>query len=740
MKNNLKKSEGRLLTYAYGFPRLGKNREYKKLIENFWSKKIKEEELRQGIFELEEERLKTYQKYVDKFPVGEMTFYDNVLDTAIMLGLYKIENLEQYFSLCRGKEALELTKWFNTNYHYLVPRLPAGFKNQDFRLVWNKPKEEFLLHKKGTPYLIGPFTFLKLSKGIKGKNFERYLLSLAEIYSEIIKDFREVHIDEPAFVTDVSEGEVNLIKDVYRKITAANPNVNLFTYYDSVDFLNDLYELPLKAIGLDFVHGKENLTNIRKQGFPEHMTLVCGLIDGRNVWKTDLEKALALLEELSKGAKNLAISNAAPLYHLPLTTEGENLDPRLLERISFAKERLAEIDLLATIYYEREKPLLKKEKSVIEIFGLNEKVKDRVKNLKDNDFKRPLSYEKRTKIQKKILSLPLFPTTTIGSYPQTENIRKKRREFYSGKISGKDYQEFIKEKIKELIKFQEELGLDVLVHGEFERTDMVEFFAQKLDGFVTTKNGWILSYGTRVYRPPLIYGDISRPAPLTINEIGFAQSLTKKPVKGMLTGPVTMIAWSFVREDIPVSEVAYQIALCLQDEIKDYEREGIKIVQIDEPAFREKAPLKKRNWQEYFDWAIKAFNLAVSGAKPETQIQTHMCYSDFGEIIKYILELDFDVLLIEATRSRGAILNAFKDSSFRKQIGPGVWDIHSPAVPTVKDMRKIIDVALKFIPKENLWLNPDCGLKTRGWKETELALKNLVELAKNLRDKEKSIK
>ncbi len=734
MKNNLEK----LLTYGYGFPRLGRKREYKKLVEGFWDRKIKEKELRDGIYKLEEERLKTYQKYVDKFPVGEMTFYDNILDTAIMLGLYETKDLEQYFGLCRGKDALELTKWFNTNYHYLVPRFSPVFKSQDFRVAWNKPKEELLLHKKGIPYLIGPFTFLKLSKGISQKNFEKYFLSLAELYLELIKDFPEVQIDEPAFVTDLNGEEVKLIKEVYKKIGSGNSNIYLFTYYDSVDFLKELYELPLKAIGLDFINGKENLKNIKKQGFPDNITLIAGMVNGRNIWRTDQEKALELLGELSKYTKNLAISNASPLYHLPLTKKSESLDKRLLERISFAEERLEEINLLAKIYAGgKQLPEVQEETKNKNNFGQNSEVRERVKNLKDEDFKKPVPYEERDKIQRKVLSLPLFPTTTIGSYPQTQDVRKKRAEFNSCKISKKDYQSFIEGKIKELIKFQEDLGLDVFVHGEFERTDMVEFFAQKLDGFATTKNGWLVSYGTRVYRPPLIYGDVSRPNSLTLNEIGFAQGLTKKPVKGMLTGPITIIAWSFVREDISISEVAYQIALCLKDETKDYERKGIKIVQIDEPAFKEKAPLKKRNWPGYFAWAIKAFNLA-GRAKPQTQIQTHMCYSEFSEIIKYIIRLDFDVLLIEASRSRGDIVGSFKDVNFQKQIGLGVWDIHSPEVPSIKDMAKIIDSALSLFPKENLWLNPDCGLKTRDWRETNLALKNLVELAKILRDKFKS--
>lgn len=717
-----------MFTYAYGFPRIGKNREYKKFIENFWNKKIGEKELRDGVFGLEEERLKTYEKYVEKFPVGEMTFYDNVLDTAIMLGLYRAENLEQYFGLCRGKNALELTKWFNTNYHYLVPRFPDSFLSQKIGPARNNPKGELLLHKSGIPYLIGPFTFLKLAKGVGSENFGKYLRFLTKIYVELIKELPAVHIDEPALVLDVDAEEVLHIRNVYKKLTSVNSNIYLFTYYDSVDFLKELYDLPLKAIGLDFVHGKENFSSIKKYGFPDNITLICGLVDGRNIWKTDLVKATAFLKELSKYAKNLAVSNASPLYHLPLSKKGEVLDKRLLDKISFAEERLEEINLLARIY-SGEKNFSEVQAESKNDFGQNNAVRERIKNLKGEEFVNPFPYGERVKIQKKFISLPFFPTTTIGSYPQTQDVRKKRADFNAGKISKEGYQSFVKEKIKDLIKFQEDLGLDVLVHGEFERTDMVEFFAQKLAGFATTKMGWIISYGTRVYRPPVIYGDVSRPGPMTLDEIGFAQGLTKKPVKGMLTGPVTIIAWSFVREDIPTSEVAYQIALCLQDEIKDCEKAGIKIVQIDEPAIREKAPIKKRDWDDYFDWAVKSFNLAAR-VSPETQIQTHMCYSDFGEIMSRILELDFDVILIEATRSKGEIVSSFAQADFKKQIGVGVWDIHSPEVPSVKDMERILNLTLKYLPKESLWLNPDCGLKTRGWEEAKSALKNLVELAK----------
>lgn len=716
-------------TYAYGFPWLGGNREFKKFVESYWGKKISSRELRESIDELEGARLATYQRYVNKFPVGEMTFYDNMIDTALMMGLYKCENLSDYYNLCSGKNALELTKWFNTNYHYLVPEFTS--LPPKFTVAWNKPKEALNKHKKGIPYLIGPFTFLKLAKGIEPGRFGDYLLALADAYVELIRDFDEVHIDEPALVLELSGEEVGLIKEAYQKIGATGGNINLFTYYASVDFMEDLYELPVKAIGLDFVNGRENLAKIKRYGFPEGKTLIAGIVDGVNVWRTNIEMAVATLMELSLYTKDLIISNAAPLYHLPVTIKGEALDKELLGRLSFAEERLHELKLIAQAY-EGNREGIREWNKEIATFGVNRRVRERVENLTDSDFSRDVPYPQRVKKQRERLNLPLLPTTTTGSFPQTLEVREKRAEFRAGKISEEEYKAFIRQKISELVKLQEKLGLDVLVHGEFERSDMVEFFAEKLDGIATTKNGWIISYGTRVYRPPIIHSDVSRPKPMTIDEVVYAQSLTKKPMKGMLTGPVTIIAWSFVRDDISVSKIAYQIALCLQDEIKDYERNGIKIAQIDEPAFREKAPIKRRGWDEYFDWATKSFRL-LSRAKAETQIQTHMCYSEFGEIIDQINRMDFDVITIEASRSKGDIIKDFERMSFDRQIGLGVWDIHSPSVPSIEDMGRVAMRALKVFPKENLWINPDCGLKTRKWEEVVPSLKNLVALASRLR-------
>lgn len=720
-------------TYAYGFPRLGKDREYKKAIEDFWKKKITEKELKECIYNLDKERVDIYDKYVDNFPAGEMTFYDNMLDTAIIVGLYKSENLDDYFELCRGKNALEMTKWFNTNYHYLVPKIDESFSPAQFNLSWDKLTQVKERSKKGVPCLIGPFTFLKLSKGIEPGKFKEYLFSLADVYKKIIDNLDEIYLDEPALVMELSPEETSMVKEVYKKITTQKDKITLFTYYDSVDFLADLYELPLKAIGLDFVNGKENLENIKKYGFPEDKILIAGIVDGRNVWKTDIKASLEILKELNKYAKNLAVSNAAPLSHLPITKKGENLDERLLGKLAFAQERLEELQLISRIYKNGEnKEGEEYSNNSADDFGVNNDVREKIKNLKEEDFLKKMSYEERDKKQREILNLPLFPTTTIGSFPQTPEVRKKRMDFKRGKISKEEYQSFIKEEITNLIKFQEKVGLDVFVHGEFERTDMVEFFAQKLEGIATTDNGWIISYGTRGYRPPLIYGDVARSKPMTVDEISFAQNLTEKPVKGMLTGPVTIIAWSFVRKDIPVSQVAYQLGLCLQEEIKDYEKANIKIVQIDEPAFREKAPIKKRNWKQYFQWAVKAFNLA-SQSKPELQIHTHMCYSEFGEIIEQINQMNFDVITIEASRSKGNILSHFENSDFNRQIGLGVWDIHSPQIPTPGEITATVKRALKTFPNDNFWINPDCGLKTRGWDESAKSLENMVEVTRELR-------
>ncbi len=748
---------------AFGFPKLGEKREFKKLLEDFWKKKISEEELHAGMKDLALWRADLYRENVDVIPSNELSYYDFMLDTALMVGAVpqrfgEFRGIETYFEMARGKSALEMTKWFNTNYHYLVPEI----EREEFRLFINKPLNDYTFYKqKGyetAPHIIGPFTFLRMSKALRRKEgelpvyeiekienrdqFQRLSEKLTPVYREVLKSLKEagcrrVHIEEPALVLDTEDWHWEVVESIYRDLSEVGVSLALFTYYDSVSDYRRYVSLPVDALHFDLVSNRENLENIRRYGFPQDKELIAGVINGRQPWRANLEEKLSLLRDLSKVAENLSVSNSCPLYHLPVTTEPEeDLPEGLKERLSFAKEKLYEIKVLKTAFGGDEEALreVRRTKKLHEVtFGENPEVRRRITALKDEDFRREMPYRERDKLQREILNLPLFPTTTIGSYPQTEEVRKMRTAYRTGKISESEYKEFIRKQIEKVIAFQEDVGLDVLVHGEFERTDMVEFFAFKLDGVATTKHGWVLSYGSRVYRPPIIYGDVSRPKPMTLEEITYAQSLTEKPVKGMLTGPVTILNWSYYREDVPKREIAYQIALALLDEVRDLEEAGIKIIQIDEPAFREGVPLKRRDWQEYFNWAVKAFRLC-SRAKPRTQIHTHMCYSEFNEIIEYIYQMDFDVISIEASRSKGEILEAFERfRGWDRQIGIGVYDIHSPAVPTKEEMKLVMERAMRVLPKELLWVNPDCGLKTRRWEEVEPALRNMVDMAKELR-------
>ncbi len=752
-------------TYAFGFPKLGEKREFKKLLEDFWKGKIGQEELVRGMEELNLKRAELYSQNVDLIPSNELSYYDFMLDTAVMVGAIpsrfgKYEGLKTYFEMARGKSALELTKWFNTNYHYLVPEL----EGDEFSLLENKPLKEYLFFKERgyetVPQIIGIYTFLKLSKAPKRKEVEgfpvvslekiegretllRYAEALIPVYREVLRSLKEagarrVHFEEPALVTDMEPYEWEVVERIYSELSEEGLELGVLTYYADVDNYDRFVNLPVKALHLDLVHGKENLKNLLERGLPEGKELIAGILNGRQPWRANLKEKLGLVERLREKAQELTLSNACPLYHLPVSVEPEEELPEgLKERLSFAKEKLRELKLLKEALEGKEEALREVEESekvMTTVFAENPEVKRRVASLKEEDFSRELPYSERSKLQKEILDLPLFPTTTIGSFPQTEDVRKMRAAYRNGRISEEEYKKFIKEKIKYAIEVQEEIGLDVLVHGEFERSDMVEYFAIKLEGIATTKHGWVLSYGSRVYRPPIIYGDVSRPKPMTLEEITYAQSLTRKPVKGMLTGPVTILNWSYYREDVPKREIAYQIALALLDEVKDLEKAGIKVIQIDEPAFREGAPLKKREWKEYFDWAIKAFRLC-SRAKPETQIHTHMCYSEFNEIIEYIYEMDFDVISIEASRSKGEIIEVFERfRGWDRQIGIGVYDIHSPAIPSKEEMKAIMKRAMRVLPKELLWVNPDCGLKTRRWEEVIPALKNMVEMARELRE------
>lgn len=753
-------------TLAYGFPKLGPNREFKMLLENFWNKKISEEELRQGIDKLKISIAKTYQSYVDLFPSSDVSYYDFVLDTAIMVNAIpkrfgRYNGLSTYFEMARGNLPLQLKKFFNTNYHYLVPEL----ESKKFNLIKNFVLEDYNFLKQSgyesSPKLLGPFTFLKLSKIsyqsqngnfqllplTKPTDLEAFMDAILPVYLLIIKQLKEagaitIFIEEPALCLDITPQEWKIITKAYQKISEIS-DVFIITYYDTVSDYKNYINLPVSGLGFDFVYGKDHINNIKREGFPSDKILIAGIVNGKEVWRTNIKETISLVEELSKYAREIIISNSCPLFHLPLTIEGENnLPPELLKILAFAKEKLAEIKLIKEIIEGKKIELpLYEDSNIIKIYKNfeNPQVKKRIKELTPQDFRRNTPYTLRIELQKKILNLPILPTTTIGSFPQTSEVRKMRNYFKNKKISYEEYEKFIKKSIEDVIKIQEELGLDVLVHGEFERSDMVEFFAEKLNGVATTQNGWVISYGSRVYRPPIIYGDVSRKEPMTIKEITYAQSLTKKIVKGMLTGPVTILNWSYYREDIPKQEIAYQIALALQDEIADLERNNIKIIQIDEPAFREAAPIKKSQWNEYFSWAVKAFCLTVSKTKPETHIQTHMCYSEFNDIIKWIYEMDFDTILIEGTRSKGEILSSFeKFKNWNKMIGIGVYDIHSPEIPSTEKIQEMLIKALEYFPPHLLWINPDCGLKTRKWEEVIPSLQNLVNAAKTIRKSLKS--
>jgi len=750
-------------TLAYGFPKLGERREFKSLLENFWKNKIDESEFVEGMNALRDWMVSNYKEHVDVIPSNELSYYDFVLDTAVMIGAIpsrfgQYEGLKTYFEMARGKQALEMTKYFNTNYHYLVPEL----EGTNFKLLKNYPLEEYRYFKeKGietVPKILSPFTFLKLSKAIRKvegqglpffelsklenqQDFEAYFNAVFGVYEEVLKKLKEegvkeILVEDPALCLELEDYEWDIVEEMY-SCMSKYVDINVLTYYDSVSNYQRYVSLPVKALGFDLVSNKENLENIRKFGFPKEKELIAGVINGRQVWRACLDEKIRLVEELSRYAKDVIIANSCPLFHLPVSVEFENeMEQELKERLAFAKEKLFELKVikLAVEGDQQAKMEVERVKNILSSkFGEVQEVKERVRKLREEDFTRSVPYSERIKLQQEILKLPLLPTTTIGSFPQTEEVRKKRTEYRSGKISSAEYEEFIKRQIEHVIKVQEEIGLDVLVHGEFERTDMVEFFAEKLGGVATTKHGWVLSYGSRVYRPPIIYGDVYRPEPMTLKEITYAQSLTQKPVKGMLTGPVTILNWSYYREDIPKEEIAYQIALALLDEVRDLENAGIKIIQIDEPAFREGAPLKRRDWDDYFRWAVRAFRLC-SNAKPQTQIHTHMCYSEFNEVIHYIHQMDFDVISIEASRSKGEIISAFENfKDWDRQIGIGVYDIHSPAIPDKQSIRLVLERAMKVLPVELLWVNPDCGLKTRKWEEVVPSLKNMVEVAEELR-------
>ena len=748
-------------TSVIGYPRIGKDRELKFASEKFFNGELDEAGLLNVAKTIrKEDLLKQKAAGITYISSNDFSFYDNVLDTAFLFNVipqrYKdlgLSELETYFALARGYQgdkgnvkALAMKKWFNTNYHYLVPEIDDDTK---IALTGSKPLDEFIEAKElgvdTKVALVGPFTFLKLAKFTGSKKISDVYSVLTAEYIKLVSllassGAKVIEFDEPYLVRDLNSDDIDLFKEIYSLILS-NKNgakILLQTYFGDIrDAYNEVISLDFDLIGLDFVEGRKTLELVKTNGFPADKILVAGLVNGKNIWRNDYKKTLSVLNEL--GVANVVLGTSCSLLHVPYTLANETkLSEDYKKHFAFAEEKLTELNEIASLFggdFENNE-IFKKNQSLFEgrVDSEDKEVQAKVAAITDADYVRLPAREEREKIQKEILNLPLFPTTTIGSFPQTSDVRKNRQEFKKGLKSKEEYVEFNKQKIAECIKLQEEIGLDVLVHGEFERNDMVEYFGENLNGYVFTEKAWVQSYGTRNVKPPIIWGDVSRKAPITVFWSKFAKSCTDKPVKGMLTGPVTILNWSFPREDISIKESILQIALAIRDEVLDLEANGINIIQIDEAALREKLPLRKSDWySEYLDFAIPAFRLVHSKVKPETQIHTHMCYSEFTDIIPAIDAMDADVITFEASRSDLQILDSLKENNFKTEVGPGVYDIHSPRVPSVEEIVNALTKMRAKIEDNKLWVNPDCGLKTRGNEETVKSLKNLVAAAKQIR-------
>lgn len=753
-------------TSVVGYPRIGENRELKFASEKFFKGQIDEAELDSVSKAIRVHNwLKQLTAGISFISSNDFSYYDNVLDTAVLFNIipdrYKklgLSDKETYFALARGYQgengdvkALSMKKWFNTNYHYLVPEIDDDTRVE---LVGNKPFDEYLEAKtigiETRVVITGPFTLLNLIRYTGSKTREDFKDSFIRVYSSFIEKLNTmgvkwVQFDEPYIVKDIDETDKKLFVEIYTKLLS-NKNavkVLLQTYFGDVrDVYKELITLDFDGVGLDFVEGRKTLELVVNEGFPKDKLLFAGLVNGKNIWRNDYVKTIGLIKTI-KGSgvdqDNIVINTSCSLLHVPNSLDGEKkLSEDYKKHFAFAAEKLVELSELSTLTanpeyvndsrYINNQNLLTNRKNI-----LDEAVKKRVEEIKDEDYIRLPVFEEREKVQKAKLNLPAFPTTTIGSFPQTADVKRNRTLFRKGEISKKEYVDFNKKKIAECISLQEEIGLDVLVHGEYERNDMVEYFGEHLSGYVFTENAWVQSYGTRCVKPPIIWGDVSRKDPITVLWSKYAKSCTNKPVKGMLTGPVTILNWSFPREDISIKESTLQIALAIRDEVLDLEANGIDIIQIDEAALREKLPLRKSDWySEYLDWAIPAFRLVHSGVKPETQIHTHMCYSEFTDIIPAIDAMDADVITFEASRSDLQILDSLKEHNFKTEVGPGVYDIHSPRIPSVEELVAALEKMREKIDDRKLWVNPDCGLKTRGETETKASLINLVAAAKKL--------
>lgn len=754
-------------SHVLGLPRIGANREMKKSVESYWRKEISLKELQQIGQQIED---KNWQMQIDAgldfVTVGDFSWYDHVLDHSALLSVipdrfiqnHKKVDLNTLFCMARGQApetqettACEMTKWFNTNYHYIVPEFT---ENQHFQLnpdyLFSAIDRALAKGYRVKPVLLGPLSYLWLGK-TKETEFDKLNLleNLLTVYNQIFSEFNNRKIewfqcDEPILVLDLPSTWQQAYLNAYQRLNFNNCNCLLSTYFGSIqDQLPIIKQLPIQGLHIDCCTAPEQLSSCL-----EHLSadkiLSVGVINGRNIWRADLNQLLTILRPIKDAyLDRLWISSSCSLLHSPVDLDNESkLDQEIKSWLAFAKQKLSEISLLSRALNSDEAAIknllhenllaLQTRKNSQRIH--NNSVQNRIKSVTNELAQRNTDYVSRAKQQKSALQLPLLPTTTIGSFPQTADIRKIRQEYKSGKITHEIYQQRIKQQIADVIVQQEALDLDVIVHGEAERNDMVEYFGELLNGFAFTKNGWVQSYGSRCVKPPIIYGDVSRPQAMTVEWSAYSQSLSQRPVKGMLTGPVTLLAWSFVRDDQSHQSTALQIALALRDEVIDLEKAGISIIQIDEPAFRETLPLRRKDWQNYLDWAVFSFRIASCGVKDSTQIHTHMCYSEFNDVIDAIAALDADVITLESSRSKMELLQAFENFSYPNEIGPGIYDIHSPRVPSQDEIFKQLQHALRYIPIERLWVNPDCGLKTRNWPEVTAALGNMVGAAKLLRE------
>ena len=756
-----------ITTTAIGYPYIGENREWKRLLERFWQRDIDEDTLEEAWKTLRITHLKKQQALgLTQVTCGDFTMYDRMLDLAFLFNLIpaRYRSLEEspslttYYAMARGTSdtvACEMTKWFNTNYHYIVPEYEGATLslNHNYYVDWFLEAKE-AVNVDVKPTLIGPMTFSTLTKGYTDKELAHYLVTLLPLYAQLLQQLVDagaewIQLEEPIFTTALSENDAHLAEVIYTQLVEAVPQakIMLTTYFEALTHFKRITNFPVAGIGLDLVHGKkENLASLRQHGFPDTKTLALGVINGRDIWASNLQEVAQNIQAVQALVSPQAIwlQPSCSLQHCPVTVANEiTLFETLKEALAFSDEKLAELvevgGYIATATWPNPGAVSSSMKRIEALKNhtsrQNTSVSTALAKLDERDFKRPMPFAERLHVQQQALNLPLFPTTTIGSFPQSTEVRSWRAAWRRGELDDAAYEKKIEAETRRWIAIQEEIGLDVFVHGEFERTDMVEYFGEKLAGFAFTTFAWVVSYGSRCVKPPIIYGDVAWLAPMTVSETVFAQQHTDKWMKGMLTGPVTILNWSFVRNDLSRDVIAAQIALALRKEIEALEQAGIRIIQVDEPALREGLPLRSENWQAYLTWAIDAFKLATSHVDNTTQIHTHMCYCEFNDFIEQITALDADVISLETSRSHGELIHSLKEKPYPYGIGLGVYDIHSPRIPTIHEIATILDDSLAVIPTTHFWVNPDCGLKTRQESETIASLKHMVKAAEELRQR-----